>query len=167
MLGILELRHQRNDLLPQYRRRMRNRVDIQLQQQLRLRTKVMNEARPAHPFLVAAIVGILGGGALILTTMLTRRGQMVFLPYGALIVAVALYLRSRRILSFGSRFGASLLAFMLASIVLEYYLIAYVNPSVLSAWFRHIVLPFGAFLLIGSVTSAIVAKASLWGARAG
>jgi hypothetical protein len=127
----------------------------------------MNDTRPAHPFLVATLVGILGGGALILTTILTRRGQMVFLPYGTLVVAIALYLRSRRIPSFGSRFGASLLAFMLASIVLDCYLIAVVNPSVLRASFRHVVLPFAAFLLIGSVTSAIVAKTTLGRARVG
>lgn len=121
----------------------------------------MNQTSPARSFFVAAFVGGLGGGALILTTMLTRRGQMIFLPYGALIITIALYLRWRRVASFATRFGASVVAFMLASIIMDSYIITIVNPAVLRGSLWHLVWPMGVFLLMGSVVSAIVAKAAM------
>jgi uncharacterized membrane protein YfcA len=121
---------------------------------------IMNESRPGRPFLFAALVGIFGGGALILTTILTRRGQTIFLPYGGLIAAMALYLYSRRVASFGARFGASLGAFMLATIIMYSYLVTIVNPRMLRAPLWRNVWPLGVFLLIGSAVSAVVAKAT-------
>jgi len=110
-------------------------------------------------------MGILGGGALILTAILTRRGQMIFLPYGVLIVAVAFYLRSRRITSFGRRFAAVLVAIMVATLIFFYYLVAIANPARLHDPVWNKVWPLAIFFLIGSVISAIVAKVTP--ARAG
>jgi hypothetical protein len=118
----------------------------------------MNKATSSHALIAALVLGALGGGALILTTMLTRRGQMIFLPYGALIAAIALYVRSRRVTSYATRFSASLCGFMLASIILYGYLITAVNPHMLHVSLWRNVWPLLVFALIGSVTSAIVAK---------
>ena len=121
----------------------------------------MNQTISGRSFLFATFIGILGGVALILTTMLTRRGQMIFLPYGALIAAVVLYFRWHRVPSFATRFGASLGAIMLSSIIMDSYIITIVNPGVLRGSLWHIVWPLGIFLLIGSAISGIVALATI------
>jgi D-alanyl-lipoteichoic acid acyltransferase DltB (MBOAT superfamily) len=118
----------------------------------------MQEQPYPRPFLFAELTGILGGGALILTAMLTRRGQMIFLPYGLLIVAVAFYLRSRRVTSFVTRFAAILVAYMVATLIFFYYLVAIANPARLHDPIWNKVWPLAIFFFIGSVISAIVAK---------
>jgi len=118
----------------------------------------MDRSRSLSTFFVATAMGVLGGGALILTSVLTTRGQAMFLPYGGLIAAIALYLHSRRIRSFGSRFGASLLAFMIGTIILMTYIITVSNPAALHTPIGHKAWPLLIFLLIGSIVSAIVAK---------
>ncbi|MEK6375023.1 MAG: hypothetical protein AABO58_20315 [Acidobacteriota bacterium] len=119
----------------------------------------MNESRSVRPFLFATLIGIIGGAALILTTFLSRRGQMIFLPYGLLITAVSFYFYSHPLVSsFRARFGVSLAAFMLATIILDTYLVVIVNPSALHGPIWHYVWPLGVLLLIGFVVSAVVAK---------
>jgi len=118
----------------------------------------MTNARYANPVLFVILAGVVGGSALIATTLLTRRGPMIFLPYAALTVAVALYLYWRRIDSFGIRFNASLGAFMIATIILQAYTIVIVNPAALHTPLWHKIWPLGVFLLIGSALGAVVAK---------
>lgn len=118
----------------------------------------MNESSTARPFIFAEFAGVLGGGALILTTLLTRRGQMIFLPYGILILAVALYLHSRSLTAFATRFNTILVSYMVATLMLFVYLDTVANPARLhdSPW--RIIWPIGIFFLIGSAVSAIIAK---------
>jgi hypothetical protein len=121
---------------------------------------MMNKPISDRSFLFAAVVGVLGGGVLIVTTILTRRGQMIFLPYGAMIVAMMLYFRSRRVASFAVRFGAAAGSLMVASLIMDVYLVTIVNPAVLRGSLWHIVWPLGVYLLLSSAASTIVAAST-------
>jgi len=118
----------------------------------------MKESPRYRPFVFAGLAGALGGGALILTTILTRRGQVIFLPYGILIAAVAFYLHSRRLTSFATRFNTVLVSYIVATLILFVYLVTVVNPARLHGPLWMVIWPIGIFVLIGSAVSAIVAK---------
>jgi hypothetical protein len=104
-------------------------------------------------------LGVLCGGALILTSALTRRGPAIFVPYGILLSAIAFYLHTRRVRSFVARFGVSLLAFMIGTIILMVYIVTVANTLAFRTPMWNKIWPLLIFLLIGSVASAIIAMA--------
>lgn len=119
----------------------------------------MNRSGSVRPFLVATALGVLCGGALILTSALTRRGPAIFVPYGILLSAIAFYLHTRRVRSFVARFGVSLLAFMIGTIILMVYIVTVANTLAFRTPMWNKIWPLLIFLLIGSVASAIIAMA--------
>ena len=111
-----------------------------------------------RPVAFALSLGILGGGALITTMSVTHRGPMIFLPYAALVIVTAVYLRIERVQPFMRRFLLALGAFMVATLVL-YTFISTLSKGVSTdisigghAW------RLGLMLGIGSVLSAAVAQ---------
>jgi hypothetical protein len=111
-----------------------------------------------RPIAFALALGLLGGGALITTTTLTRRGPVIFVPYAAIVVVTALYLRLERVPRFSRRFGMALGAFMFASALLYLYIgvvrakTLFVIPPTDHAW------RIAVMLGIGSALSAAVAQ---------
>jgi len=109
------------------------------------------------PIPVAFALGILGGAALIITTIVTSKGFAIFIPYTALIVATFAALRVIRWSLFSKRFTSSFLAFMVATILLYLFIGIYDAGTILeiSAW-GH-VWRLGLMAAIGSALSFAVA----------
>jgi hypothetical protein len=111
-----------------------------------------------RPLAFALALGLLGGGALITTESMTRRGPMVFLPYAALVITTAVYLRIEQVRPFWRRFNLAFGAFMFATVVL-YLFIGLVKAKTLllipiwgHAW------RLGFMAAIGGALSAAVAQ---------
>ena len=111
-----------------------------------------------RPVAFTLALGILGGAALIATVSVTTRGPMIYVPYAALVVITALFLRAENVQPFMRRFALALGAFMLATLLL-YVFIGLVAAKTLSsislgghAW------RLGSMLAIGAVLSAAVAQ---------
>ncbi len=71
-----------------------------------------------RPMAFTLALGLMGGAALVATAWNTSRGPMVLLPYGALMIATAAYLRLERVPGFVRRFGLALGTFMVATLIL-------------------------------------------------
>lgn len=105
-------------------------------------------------------LGLLGGGALIMTTSLTHRGPVIFLPYAVIVLSSAVFLRVERVQPFKKRFAISLGVFMFATILLYLFIgivqarTLLVIPLLGHAW------RLGLMLLIGASLSAAVATLS-------
>src|SRR5437762_13585278 len=64
----------------------------------------------------ALVLGAFGGVGLVLTVDYSRRGPMIFLPYAALLAALALLLSRFGDTPYASRFVAALTLFVIATI---------------------------------------------------
>src|SRR2546423_5317296 len=64
----------------------------------------------------ALVLGAFGGVGLVLTVVYSRRGPMIFLPYAALLAALALLLSRFGDLPYASRFVAAFTGFVIATI---------------------------------------------------
>jgi len=110
-----------------------------------------------RPVAFALSLGVLGGGALITTTIMSRRGPYILLAYAAIVVVTAIILRAEFVQPFSRRFLLSLGAFMLATVILYVFLRSVPRGlsdiSILGHAWR-----IGVMLLIGSVLSAAVAQ---------
>lgn len=73
-------------------------------------------ANPAFPR--AIVLGAFGGIGLVLTTIYSRRGPLVFVPYAALVAALAVLLARYPELPYAARLGAGLAGFLVASAAL-------------------------------------------------
>jgi hypothetical protein len=112
-------------------------------------------------FAFVVIAGALCGGALVATTIATRNGWMMLLPYIALGLVSAIFLRGRRIESFGQRFIPPFAAYAVATVIIDAYILTVANPPrmngmTLSRFFG----PLLAMLLIGAAGSLVVAVAA-------
>lgn len=111
-----------------------------------------------RPVAFALSLGLLGGGALITTVWVTSRGPMVLLPYAALVLVTAAYLRLEHVQHFARRFGLALGSFMTATVTL-YLFIGLVSAKTLfeiTPWGHTWRL--GIMLVIGTALSAAVAQ---------
>ncbi len=118
----------------------------------------MVETATHRPLAFALALGLLGGGALIITEWTTTRGPLVLVPYALLVLVAAVYLRIERVQHFSRRFAMTLGAFMFAT-VLFYLFIGLVAAGTLftipisgHAW------RLGFMLLIGGALSAAIAQ---------
>lgn len=109
------------------------------------------------PIPVAFALGVLGGAALIITTIVTSKGLAIFIPYTALIIATFAALRAVKWSSFFKRFNSSFLAFMIATISLYLFIGIFDAGTILeiSAW-GHI-WRLGLMAAIGGLLSFAVA----------
>jgi hypothetical protein len=111
-----------------------------------------------RPVAFTLALGLLGGAALIVTSWAISRGPIVLLPYAALVLVTAAYLRIERVQHFARRFGLALGSFMVATIVL-YLFIGLVSAKtlfVISLWGHAWRL--GIMLAMGAALSAAVAQ---------
>ncbi len=119
------------------------------------------EAPKSRLVALAAASGLVSGGLIIATMRITNRGQAVFIPYAVLLLSLIVYfLRSSPGISFRQRFSVTLVAFLTATVLAHVYIVATVDRALLSdtpPWKNP--LPIAFFVLIGSISSAIVALA--------
>jgi hypothetical protein len=81
----------------------------------------------ANPLaLRAAVVGVFGGIGLLLTSIYSRRGPLIYPVYAALLAALTMLLARYSEMSFGDRFAAALVGFTVAS------LMAYITVGILA-----------------------------------
>jgi hypothetical protein len=106
----------------------------------------------------AVALGALGGAALIVTAMLTTRGPMVFLPYAAIVVIGAIYLRREQVTPFFRRFGMALGAFMVATALFYLYIVTVAKTAAVDVSLIGHAWRIGLMLAIGSCLSAAVAQ---------
>jgi len=70
------------------------------------------------PISRAAVVGVFGGAGLVLTTIYSRRGPLIYPVYAALLSALALLLARYRSLAFSTRFAAAFTGVLVATCML-------------------------------------------------
>ena len=66
----------------------------------------------------AVVIGTFGGVGLVLTTIYSRRGPMIYPVYAAILAALTLLLARYSALPFSVRFSACLAGFLMANMVL-------------------------------------------------
>lgn len=108
-----------------------------------------------RPSLIAFLVGAVGGAALIATHVATRKGEPFVLTTAAMMLAVAIYLRTKAVTSYRSRFNASLLTFLVANLI-TYLYVATINGRTpfVPLW------PIAAMLAIGIAVGGLTALIS-------
>src|SRR5712691_6157914 len=112
----------------------------------------------SRPIAFVASLGVLGGAALITTVSLSRRGPMIYLPYAAIILAAAFYLRSEHVEDFGSRFAMALGSFMLATVILYLFIGLFAAKTLFVISLGGHAWRLAVMLAIGAVLSAAVAQ---------
>jgi len=105
----------------------------------------------------ALVLGFLGGVALILVTMNSTRGALVYVPYAALLAALAALLARHRALPFKVRFRAGLAGFMAATALLYVYILLWASPTALSIPLWGHAWRLGLMVAIGAVLCAAIA----------
>ena len=111
-----------------------------------------------QPIAFVLSLGVLGGAALIATASLSTRGPLIYIPYAAIVLTSAAYLRFERVQPFAMRFTLALGVFMLATVLLYLFIGLFHAKTLLvisplgHAW------RLGLMLLIGSALSAAVAQ---------
>lgn len=115
-------------------------------------------AATQRPVAFSLALGLLGAGALIVTAWNTTYGPLILVPYAALILVEAVYLRIERVQTFTRRFAMTLGAFMFATVLFYLFigLIAAKTLFIIPLWGHAWRLGF--MLLIGSVLSLAVAQ---------
>jgi hypothetical protein len=109
-------------------------------------------------FSFAVSAGAVCGVMLILITMTSRNGLLMYVPYIALGIICTIFLRTHPIDSFATRFGVAFTAYVLATVIIEIYIIAFVDSRVLRPLtVRNFAGPLAAMMLIGAVGSAVIA----------
>lgn len=111
-----------------------------------------------RPVAFVLALGVLGGAALIVTVSLTRRGPLIFLPYSAIVLAGATYLRLERVRPFSRRFALSVGSFMVATLIFYLYIFfVHARPAPQISLWGH-AWRVGLMLLIGSALGGAVAQ---------
>jgi hypothetical protein len=111
-----------------------------------------------NPIAFILALGFLGGSALIVATFLTHRGPVIFVPYTAIVLITAAYLRLEHVTPFRRRFGIALGVFMVATLVFHLFITAFKAKTILKiSLFGH-AWRIGFMLAIGAVLSLCVAQ---------
>jgi len=95
---------------------------------------------------------------MIVTTMMTHRGPMVFIPYTLLVLTSAVYLKLGAVAPFARRFSMALGAFMVATMWLYVYIGTFATGHIASLSLLGHAWRIGLMLAIGSALSAAVAQ---------
>ncbi|PWN06044.1 hypothetical protein [Rhodohalobacter mucosus] len=109
------------------------------------------------PFPVSLALGVLGGAALIVTTIVTTKGLAIFIPYTALIIATFAALRAVQWSAFSKRFTTSFLTFMVATIILYLFIGIYDAGTILDIPIWGHIWRLGLMAAIGGALSFSVA----------
>ena len=108
-------------------------------------------------FRLGAIVGLLGGSALVAVPVLGFRGPTIYGPYTVLVLALSALAALRPTLGRWERFGIVLTGFMVASLMLYLYIILIDSPSALGMPLLGHAWRLGFLLGVGAVLAAAAA----------
>lgn len=109
------------------------------------------------PIPLALSLGIIGGTALIITTIVTSKGLAIFIPYTALIIAIFAVLRAVHWSSFSKRFSTSFLTFMVATLIMYLFIGIYDAGTILEIPVWGHIWRLGLVAAIGGALSFAVA----------
>lgn len=101
--------------------------------------------------------GVLGGALLIITQALASRAPMIYLPYAAVVVLTAVWLRVDRVQPFARRWLLSLGTFMVSTIILYFYIGLRSSHTLFKISLLGHAWRLGLMLAIGAVISGAVA----------
>lgn len=104
----------------------------------------------------AAAVGALGGATLTLSYIFFTPGKYLLITYAAVVVGAMLALKAERFASFGHRFIASLLSFVMYAGI--HYIAVSWSPGVFSLGFLGHAWRLGMLVGIGAIISLAVAR---------
>ena len=110
-----------------------------------------------RPVPLALALGVLGGGALIMTVWLSTRGPFILVPYAGLVVASLVAVRLAGWTEFSHRFAAAFGAFMVATVVLWLFVGTVVAGSLFEISLWGHVWRLGLMAVVGGVLSGAVA----------
>src|SRR5436305_14987949 len=108
-------------------------------------------------FLGAMLLGVVCGGALTLTTALSRNGWLMLLPYIVLALITTLYLPRHRIESFAERFTLPFAAYVVVMLIICAYIPTALCHSFPPLSLRNSIVPFGTISPIRVVARGTVA----------
>lgn len=117
-----------------------------------------NGGATGHALAFIGALGVLGGAALIVTFMLTHRGSTGLIPYAAIVLAGAVYLRVERVKPFARRMTLSAGSFMVATVILYGFIELFQVRREHSLSLLDHAWRLGLMLLIGSISAAAVAQ---------
>lgn len=120
----------------------------------------MSQPNRRSAIALSLALGVLGGGALIVTVANSSRGPLIFLPYAALVIATGVFLRYARVDTFVGRFASALGAFMLATVILYVYIGAFQAGTLLVISPLGHLWRLGVMFAIGAIVSAAIAVLS-------
>jgi hypothetical protein len=103
---------------------------------------------------LGAIVGLLGGLALVAVPVFGFRGPTIYVPYTVLVLALTGLAALRPTYGRWERFGLVLTGFMVASLVMYLYIILIDNPDALSISLLGHAWRLGFLLGVGAILSA-------------
>jgi hypothetical protein len=107
--------------------------------------------------LFSIVAGALCGAVLILITVTSRNGLLMYLPYLGLAIACVMYMRRQPLNSFASRFAVAFTAYAVATVIISFYINTFVDPRVLRPLtLRHFAGPVAAMIVIGAVGGVVV-----------
>ena len=109
---------------------------------------------------IGALAGLLllGGAALITAEWAFTRGPLILLPYGALVLMTAFFLRHERVQRWGRRFALSLGSFMVATLALYLFIGAVLARTLLTISVAGHAWRLALMTLVGMALSAAVAQ---------
>jgi hypothetical protein len=110
-------------------------------------------------------LGVLGGVVLVITKLLTTRGPIVLIPYAAIVVSCAAFIRFADEQTFGRRFLLSLYAFMTATVIFYVYVAAIDAQTLFTISAVGHAARIGLMLVIGMVISTVIALSGAAPAR--
>jgi hypothetical protein len=112
----------------------------------------------ARSLSTALALGAFGGAVLALSELFLTSGKYILIPYALVVLGITLAVRAERLTQFSERFRVTLLAFMLASLVL--YVTVTIRADSAVTWGHTWRLAF--LLLVGvavSLPAAVLARA--------
>jgi hypothetical protein len=111
-----------------------------------------------RPIAFSLSLGVLCGGAMVTTAWNTTHGPFILLPYAALVVIAAVYLRLEGVQRFVHRFAITLGAFMSATVLFYLFIAIFIAKTLLIIPVAGHAWRLGLMLLVGAVLSAAVAQ---------
>jgi hypothetical protein len=107
--------------------------------------------------LFSVIAGGLCGAFLILITIGSRNGLLMYLPYLGLAIACIVYMRRYSLTSFPNRFSVAFGSYVVATLIIFFYINRFVDARILQPLtLRNVLGPLAAMILIGAAGSAAV-----------
>jgi len=112
-----------------------------------------------------AVIGILGGAALIATVLTSTRGQLILIPYVLTVVACGYALRATRLTHYAHRFWTAFVALSSALLLAESYIVFVIKPGhlqrAMSSYLWPVVFAVATSAIVGAVLARVTAVSAM------